>query len=356
MPAGPAKSTRVAIVGASSLRGRELKLVLEERNFPASDIVLLDEPALAGTLTEAGGEPTFIRALSEDSFEDARFVFFAGSQQHAVQNWPAAQRSGATVIDLSGALAASGESTSWIPLLDTVLLPRPGLNAAKITATNGGAGARKAVAYSSPGSGVIIACTLAAALAKFSPSRSVLLLFPPVSERDQAGVDELEAQTTNLLSFRPIAQPIFDAQVAFNLLAGYGPESKPTFAEVRNSIAKDVSEYLGSRAPAPAIQLVQAPVFYGYAFTAYAEFAAPQPSEQLQAAFSNLGVKVDAPEDPVPTNVTVAGESEIHLARVEPDPNVATGAWIWGVADNLRLAVVNAVRIAEELVAEPPVQ
>jgi aspartate-semialdehyde dehydrogenase len=184
----------------------------------------------------------------------------------------------------------------------------------------------------------------------------MLLLFPPVSERDQAGVDELEAQTTNLLSFRPIVQPVFDAQVAFNLLAGYGPESKPTFKEVRDSIAKDVSEYLAGRAQAPAIQLVQAPVFYGYAFTAYAEFTAPQPSEQLQAAFSNLGVKVGVPEDLPPTNVTVAGESEIHLARIEPDPNVASGMWIWGVADNLRVAVVNAVRIAEELVAEPRVQ
>src|ERR1700733_11529243 len=349
MPSGPVKSTRVAIVGASSLRGKELKLVLEERNFPAGDIVLLDEPALAGRLTEAGGEPTFIRALEEDSFEDARFVFFTGSQQDAARNWPAAQRSGATVIDLSGALAASGESTSWIPLLDTVLLPRPGLKAA-----NGAA--RKSVAYSSPGSGVVIACTLAAALAKFSPLRTVLLLFPPVSERDQAGVDELEAQTTNLLSFRPIVQPIFDAQIAFNLLAGYGSESKPTFKEVRDSIAKEVSEYLAGRAQAPAIQLVQAPVFYGYAFAAYAEFASPQPSEQLQTAFSSLGVKVDAPDDPAPTNVTVAGESEIHLARIDPDPNVAPGVWIWGVADNLRLAVVNAVRIAEELVAEPPVQ
>jgi aspartate-semialdehyde dehydrogenase len=352
MPLGPAKSTRVAIVGASSLRGKELKLVLEERKFPASDIVLLDEPALAGTLTEAGGEPTFIRALEEDSFEDARFVFFTGSQQDATRNWPAAQRSGATVIDLSGALAASGESTSWIPALATLLLPRPGPNAAKSAA----GGARKSVAYSSPGSGVIIACTLAAALSRFSPLRNVLLPFPPVSERDQAGVDELEAQTTNLLSFRPIVQPVFDAQVAFNLLAGYGPESKPTFAEVRSSIAKDVAEYLAGRALAPALQLVQAPVFYGYAFAAYAEFAAPLPGEQLQSAFSNLGVKVGVPEDLPPTNVTVAGESEIHLARIEPDPNVASGMWIWGVADNLRVAVVNAVRIAEELVAEPRVQ
>ncbi|MFZ3217861.1 MAG: Asd/ArgC dimerization domain-containing protein [Candidatus Acidiferrales bacterium] len=354
MPSGPARSNRVAIVGASSLRGKELKLLLEERNFPAGEIVLLDEPALAGTLTEAGGEPTFIRALEEDSFEGARFIFFTGSQQDAVRNWQAARRSGAAVIDLTGALAASGESTSWIPSLATLLLPRPGANAGRDASKS--PAAAKAVAYSSPGSGVIVACSLAAALSKLSPLRTVLLLFPPVSERDQAGVDELEAQTTNLLSFRPIVQPVFDAQVAFNLLASYGQESKPTLAEVRASIAKDVAEYLAGRAPAPAIQLIQAPVFYGYAFAAYAEFAAPLPPEQLAAAFGNLGVKLAAPDDPAPTNVSVAGESEIHLARIEPDPNVPAGLWIWGVADNLRLAVVNAVRIAEELVAQPPVQ
>jgi len=357
MPSGHERSNRVAIVGASSLRGKELKLVLEERNFPASDIVLLDEPVVAGTLTEAGGEPTFIRALDEESFEGARFAFFAGSQMDAEQNWKAAQRSGAIVIDLTGALAASGQSTSWIPALSTVLLPHPGSYATG-GAAPGSHAANRATSnsYSSPGSGVIVACTVAAALSKLSPMRTVLLLFPPVSERDQAGVDELESQTANLLSFRPIAQPVFDAQVAFNLLAGYGEECKPTLAELRAAIARDTSDYLAGRVAVPALQLVQAPVFYGYAVAAYAEFASPPQREQLEAAFASLGVKVGVAGDPAPTNVSVAGENEIHIARVEPDPSVAGGVWIWGVADNLRLAAVNAVRIAEELVAKPAVQ
>ena len=357
MPSGHDRSNRVAIVGASSLRGKELKLVLEERNFPASDIVLLDEPVVAGTLTEAGGEPTFIRALDQESFEGARFTFFAGSQMDAEQNWKAARRSGATVIDLTGTLAARGQSTSWIPALSTVLLPHPGSYATG-GAAPGSHAANRATSnsYSSPGSGVIVACTVAAALSKLSPMRTVLLLFPPVSERDQAGVDELESQTANLLSFRPIAQPVFDAQVAFNLLAGYGEECKPTLAELRAAIARDTSEYLAGRVAVPALQLVQAPVFYGYAVAAYAEFASPPQREQLEAAFASLGVKVGVAGDPAPTNVSVAGENEIHIARVEPDPIVAGGVWIWGVADNLRLAAVNAVRIAEELVAKPAVQ
>jgi aspartate-semialdehyde dehydrogenase len=358
MPLGQDKSNRVAIVGASSLRGKELKTVLEERDFPAGEIVLLDEPVLAGTLTEAAGEPTFIRALTAESFEGAAFAFFCGSQRDAEQNWQAAKASGATVIDLTGALAASGESTSWIPALSSVLLPRPGAHASE-AAEAGQAekrGAAPPIAYSSPGSGVIIGCTVAAALSKFSPARVIVLLFPPVSERDQAGVDELEAQTTALLSFRPIAQAVFGAQVAFNLLAGYGEECKPSLAELRTGLARDVAAYLDGRAHAPAMQLVQAPVFYGYAFAAYAEFATPQPAEQLEIAFASVGMKVSAPGDSAPTNVSVAAENEIHVARIEPDPNVPAGVWIWGVADNLRLAAVNAVRIAEELVAKPPVQ
>ena len=50
--------------------------------------------------------------------------------------------------------------------------------------------------------------------------------------------------------------------------------------------------------------------------------------------------------------MSVAGESEIQLSQIEADPGVAGGVWIWGVADSLRLAATNAVRIAEELVAK----
>lgn len=352
MPARLETLYRVAIVGASSLLGKEIKQVLEDRHFPASDIILLDASVMAGTLTEAAGEPTFIRALEEDSFEGARVVFFAGSPIDAEQNWRAAQRAGATVIDLTGAVPASSPhgagSIAWIPSLASVLPPQdaPAPDDSSLPAV-----------YSSPAAPVIVACTLAAGFAKLQPQRIVLLLFPPVSERDQAGIEELETQTASLLSFREIDRSVFGEQVAFNLLARYGEASKPRLEDVRAAIARDVVRYLAGRAPVPAIQLAQAPVFYGYAFAAYADLASPGTSAsfgQIEAEFASLGVKIAAPGDDSPTNVSVAGESEIHLARIEPDPSIEQGAWIWGVADNLRLAATNAVRIAEELVAKSP--
>ena len=74
-------SHRIVIAGASSLLGAELKSLLEESRFAASDFRLLDEEMAAGTLTEAGGEAAVIQAVEEGSFDCARFVFFTGSAQ-----------------------------------------------------------------------------------------------------------------------------------------------------------------------------------------------------------------------------------------------------------------------------------
>jgi aspartate-semialdehyde dehydrogenase len=336
-------SNRVAIVGASSLRGKELKQVLEDRNFPADEIVLLDESVMAGTLTEAGGEPTFIRALAKDSFAGVRFAFFAGSALEAERNWQLALIAGAIVIDLTGVVNASGRSKPWIPPLSS-LLPPPA-----VAGPNGSANPRP---YYSPSAPVIIGATIAAALTSFKPLRIVLTLYPPVSERDRPGIEELESQTTNLLSFRPIEKAVFGEQVAFNLLSGYSDDVKPKLADLRKEIATEVTRYLAGRATAPAIQLIQAPTFYGYAFSAYAEFPSVIPVEQLESAFTELAVKVAAEGDGAPNNVSVAGDSEIQMGHIEADAGVAAGIWMWGVADNLRLPGINAVRIAEELVGQ----
>jgi aspartate-semialdehyde dehydrogenase len=136
------------------------------------------------------------------------------------------------------------------------------------------------------------------------------------------------------------------------LLAAYGEEGKPRLQDIRAEISREVAFYIAGRAPVPAIQLVQAPVFYGYSFAAYAEFDPPGLPDQLQIFLANLGVKIAAVDETIPNNISVAGENEIQISRIEADPSVGGGVWLWGVADSLRLAATNAVRIAEELVGK----
>ena len=326
---------RVALVGASSLRGKELKQLLEDRNFPAGDIRLVDDEAV-GTLTEAGGEATFIRALEEDTFEGAHFAFFAGDPVFTERAWPLAHKAGATVIDLSGALCEAPTAVPWVPSLDAVL-PPPRPISGKL--------------FWSPSVAAQMACTVAAALAAFEPARLVLIFFQPVSERGQPGIQELESQTVNLLSLGSAPQELYDAQVAFNLLPRFGDASRECLGDVRLSLARDVDRYLTGRVPRPAIQMIQVPVFHASAFSGYAEFAAPRGVEELHQALTRAGIRLCERNEPPLSNVSVAGENHILLAPVEPDPLCPNGCWLWGAADNLRVAAANAVAIAEKLLA-----
>jgi aspartate-semialdehyde dehydrogenase len=334
-------AVRVAIAGAASLRGKELKLLLEESNFPAAEIRLFDEDIVAGTLTEAGGEPAVIETVDEDSFERVRFAFFTGSPGFSVRHGIEARRVGATVIDLSGGLSAESGARLWIPALDGVLAPA---EAKKVPS-------EPRSLFLAPSAPADVAISLSAAFALMGLTRLVLTFFQPVSERGREGVEELEDQVVKLLSFEPIPQKVFDAQVGFNLLPTYGEESSEKLSDVRAGIVGEVRNYLAGRLPMPAIALVQAPVFYSHAFTAYAEFKAVPEVKGVEAQLKHAGLKVAAAGDPAPTNVSVAGEARPVIAQPEADPGIETGVWLWGAADNLRVPAATAVAIAEKLLA-----
>src|SRR5882757_7667832 len=113
--ATPVESRRIVIAGASSLLGTELKSLLEESRFAASEFRLVDEESVAGLLTEAGGEPAVIQPVEADSFNKAWIIFFAGSAAFTRRNLELAKKSGARIVDLSGELAGDRGARSWLP-------------------------------------------------------------------------------------------------------------------------------------------------------------------------------------------------------------------------------------------------
>ena len=337
----PQEAVRVAIAGAASLRGKELKIWLEESSFPASEIRLLDEEVMAGTLTEAGGEPAVIETVDEDSFERVRFAFFTGSARLSARHGMEASRSGAVVIDLSGGLGGESVAKPWIPALDSVLQSP----AAKVAA-----GEARSV-FLIPSTPAQIAISVSASLAPLGLEHLALTIFRPASERGTEAIEELETQVVKLLSFQPISQVVYDAQVGFNILSRYGPESAEKLGDDRAKIVGEVQTYLAGRAPMPAIALVQAPVFHAHAFTAYAEFKAPPAMKDLVSRLEAAGLKIVPANEEPPNNVNVAGEERPVLGQPERDPGIENGVWLWGAADNLRVPVTTAVTVAEKLLA-----
>ena len=334
MPSLERESNRIVIAGASSLLGAELKSLLEESRFAGWEFRLVDEEILAGTLTEAGGEPAVIQPVEEGSFEKARLVFFAGSPEFTRRNLKAAGGSGAIVIDLSGGIAGEAKTVAWFPKLDALLEREFKKNAA---------------AYAIPSAAATAAATLALALTKNGVRRLAVVFFQPVSEAGRAGIEELESQTGQLLSFQGVGQPVFDTQVAFNMVDRFGPGSAQKLDAIRERVRVETRASLGKKAAMPAIQVVHAPVFYGTAFSAWAELETGAEAAKIARACSDAGFMLPAEGDGGPGNVGATGEKSILLAKPEADPSQPGGWWFWGAADNIRLPAANAVKLAEML-------
>ncbi len=200
-----------------------------------------------------------------------------------------------------------------------------------------------------------VAGLLASLSRRFEVTRCVVTVLESVSEHGKAGIEELSSQTTSLLSFQEIPKDVFGAQVAFNFLSSSGSNRTPTLQESQTRISRHVRELLGRRATQPAVRLVQAPIFYGHAFACFVELADPAEIEFLEEALRRQPFRLsdsgdrDQPNDQ-PDVVNVAGSNEIFLGTVEQDPALPSGYWIWGTLDNVRLAALNAVQIAEEKV------
>ncbi len=327
-------STRIVIAGASSLLGAELKSLLEESRFAAADFRLLDEEIAAGTLTEAGGEAAVIQPVEEDSFDRANFVFFTGSAGFTQANLALARHSGAIVVDLSGALTTESGAVYWFSNLE-LIQSGDSISSHKLFAV--------------PSAAATTAASLSLALAKFNPEHLTLVAFRPVSESGQKGIEELEHQTSQLLSFQPVGSPVFDTQVGFNLLDRFGPACNEKLSAARDRLRRELALILGANGKIRAVQLVHAPVFYGIAFTLAAKLSGATDAARLSAALKSAGIFVSA--DSAPSNVSAAGESLIQLASPEPDSSGSNLWWFWGAADNIRLPAFNAVKLAEKLLS-----
>lgn len=332
---------RVAIVGAGTLKGKEVAEVLDQRNFPASDVKLLDDDESLGQLEAVKDEITFIQKVRAEQFEHVDFTFFASDAECTRRNWKRVQQIGSAIVDLSYALEDEPGASLRAPLVERQL-------------------GQTSTPELQPGPAVVAhpaAMALALILARLKEAVPVnyvvATVFEPVSEQGQRGMDELHEQTVNLLSFQQLPKKLFDVQIAFNMVARYGAESAASLSSVAQRILKHYRKLIGNHAPVPSIQVLQAPVFHGYAFSLNVNLEKPADTKQIGASLAGEHLSlVQSPEE-APNNVNAAGQGDI-LATVTADQSDPNSAWIWGAFDNLRLAATTAVECAESMAASRP--
>jgi aspartate-semialdehyde dehydrogenase len=332
---------RLAVVGPSTLKGKELTEILPESSMAAAEVRLLDDEETLGQLEAVGEEVTFVQAVAVDNFKGADVVFFTSDPKFTKQALPLAIRAGSAVVDLSYGLETESGASIRAPWVDREL-------------------AESAPMDLQPGPVVVAhpaAVVLGLLLLRISkvakPRTTAVTVFEPASERGRKGLDELHQQTVNLLSFQSLPKDVFDAQVAFNLLSRFGAEAQPPLESTEQKIAEHFRKIVRDHLPVPSLMLVQASVFHGHVFSIYLEMEAPVSVGDLAQAITGEHVQVIRGAEESPNNVSAAGQENV-MVSLRVDANNKNGIWIWAAADNLRVSGLNAIGAAEQLVASRP--
>jgi aspartate-semialdehyde dehydrogenase len=314
----------IAIVGAETLIGRELRDLLAERSSD-DDVELI--AAAEQILTEDEEEAVIISPLTADRLEDADAILLAASNASSYKVLELAPPT-AAIIDVTGGLEDHPDAS---------ISPR--------------ASSARTIRLVGHPAAIVMARVLLAVHDRLSLRHAVVHVFEPASERGQAGIHELQQQTTSLLSFRPLEKHVFDAQLSFNMLPRYGSAAPHALEETEQRIERHLVTLLDNRLAMPSLRLIQAPVFHGHSFSFWLWFEQSVEIDEITDALETVGVEVRTPDLDVPTNVGSAGQSGITAGLIEPDRNHARSVWMWAVADNLRVSADAAIDLLDEVAA-----
>jgi aspartate-semialdehyde dehydrogenase len=327
-------SLRVAVVGATGAVGTTMLSVLDERGFPAAEVVPFASARSAGREL-AGRRVQALVPAAIESFDVA--LFSAGSG--VSREWaPRFAQAGAVVVDNS----SQWRMESDVPLVVAEVNPE---------ALDGHRGI-----VANPN------CTTMQMVVALKPlhdaagiERLVLSSYQSVSGTGAKAVEELKAQAHMILhEMEPEPPAVYPHQIAFNVLPQvesfvdgdpYSTEERKVMRETRKILAEP-------ELPVSAT-CVRVPVLNCHSESINLELRedlGPERARELLAAAPGVVVVDDPERAAYPLAWDAAGRDEVFVGRVRRDPSRPRTLNLWVVADNLRKgAATNAVQVAELL-------
>ena len=333
---------RVAVVGATGNVGREMLNILDERNFPADEVIALASSRSVGREVSFGDKTLKCKDLSNFDFSGVDFCLMSAGSTVSRQ-W--AEKIGATgcvVID---------NSSFWRYHQDVPLVV-PEVNGQVLDAYMSRSDRKNVIANPN--------CSTAQLVVALKPlhdaakiKRIVVSTYQSVSGAGKEGIDELWGQTKGIfVNDKPEAQK-FTKQIAFNVIPHIDVFMEDGYTKEEWKVLAETKKILDPRIKVTCTA-VRVPVFVGHAEAVNIEFENPiSPDEARDVLREAPGiVVVDKREDGgYITPVDCVGEYSTFVSRIREDSTVENGLVIWVVSDNLRKgAALNAIQIAETLI------
>jgi aspartate-semialdehyde dehydrogenase len=332
---------RVAVVGATGAVGTEMRRLLRDRGYPASEIVPFASERSAGRELDDG---LVVRPLRDDDSLDGFDVAIFSAGGSVSKEWaPRFAARGAIVVDNSSAFRMDPE----VPLVVSEVNPD---------------------ALDHIGKGIVANpnCTTMAIMPPlhalheaFGLTAMVATSFQAAGGAGQKGMDELLEQVPALLADpRALAsdgaaaaakvQPrTFAKTLAFNVVPLLGTDTGNGYTDEEMKLQNESRKILGIPDLAVSPTCVRVPVMVGHAIEVRAQFERePDVARALEVMGAHEGVELDD----VPTPLEWAGRDPVAVGRVRLDLSDPFALNLFVVGDNLlKGAALNTVQIAELL-------
>lgn len=329
---------RVAIVGTSGAVGQEFLQVLEERNFPLTELVLFGSPRSAGTKYTFRGQEIVVKELKHnDDFKGIDIALASAGASTSKEYADTITKHGAIMIDNSSAFRMEND----IPLVVPEVNPEACANAPRRIIAN-------------PNCTTIQMVVALKAIEKLSHIKKVhVSTYQATSGAGAMGMQELEDQTQAYAKGEPIVVDKFAYQIAMNIIPqvdvftenGYTKEEMKMYHETRKIMGSDIQV---------SATCVRIPVMRAHSEAIWIETEKPVSVAEAREAFSKAEgvVLMDDPANKVyPMPLFLAGKDPVYVGRLRADLTNPCGLTFWTVSDQIKKgAALNAVQIAEYMI------
>ena len=328
----------IAIVGASGAVGQELLAVLEQRQFPVSELRLFGSERSAGTMYDFNGKRYQVQLLQhDDAFKGVDIAFVSAGAGVSREYAQDITRFGAIMIDNSSAFRMEED----VPLVVPEVNAADALNRPRNIIAN-------------PNCTTIQMVVALQAIERLSHIRRVhVATYQAASGAGAQAMKELEDQYRQVLNGEEVTVKKFAYQLAYNLIPhidvftdnGYTKEEMKMFNETRKIMHSDVKV---------SATCVRVPSLRAHSESIWIETEKPVSVEEARQAFNQAPgcVLMDEPENKIyPMPLFLSGKDEVFVGRIRKDLSDENGLSFWCVSDQIRKgAALNAVQIAEYLI------
>ncbi len=320
----------VAVVGATGLVGTKMLRVLEERNFPVTQLLpVASERSWGKKVSFRGKEWTVMSADEAIARKPALALFSAG---------------GAASGELAPRFAAAGcrvvDNSSFWRMDPEVPLVVPEINPDAIGPEN--------YIIANPNCSTIQMVLPLAPLHKaYGIKRIVVSTYQSVTGAGQRGIEQLEAERAGGSGSK------FPHPIDLNILPHIDSFLPDGYTKEEMKMVNETRKILGDSSIAVSATTVRVPVKGGHSESVNVEFLKPfQLKDAVQLMADMPGVVIqDKPEENLyPMPLTAWEKDEVFVGRIRRDLSVENGLNLWCVSDNIRKgAATNAVQIAQLL-------